>query len=165
MERTREFITSVFRDSLYPATLIVIFFSIVVMLLGIVMQGKGMGRLQRATGAILPFVVLVFLVVLSTQETDQAASFFASLLPAWRFLIGVGLGLLLMESGKLFLRSKRDAAHSLYSLFLAILGAFLLWSLMEGVLSALNLMLLGLVLSGGLDVVFRGPPRFSNNEG
>jgi hypothetical protein len=63
-----------------------------------------------------------------------------------------------MELGRHLLRSDSDGAAGAYALIVSSLGVFMLWAVMARLLASLNSWLVGLVMGGGLHVVFRGFP-------
>ena len=150
-----------FTTVLYPAVVIAVFASIFLMLAIIVGKANDLqGGLRRLTGALLPLVALVLVMATHGPPAASPKSAFEALHPSLQFAIGAALGIILMESAKFFLETDSDGAAGAYAVFVASLGGFMLWSVMGGVLQNLNLALLGLVLGGGLHVVFRGLPDF-----
>lgn len=155
-EDVQQGLTRLFSTVFYPGVVIGVFVSLGLMLLVILFSSKGSSSfIRRAIAGILPFVVLVFYMM-----TDQASmSFFEPWLqgiPGWgRFVIGAATGVLLMETGKQ-LRWRGDTGASIYALFVGIVTTFLIWAMIGGMQDALHPLLAGLVIGGGLHVVFRG---------
>jgi TonB family protein len=157
-EGVRQALTWLFSWLFYPIVVVGIFVYIIWMITRIIIEGKGAGRIRRSVGAALPLLILVFFVVTGQDKDNPINALFENISQFWRFIIGVCLGIFLMEIGKLLLNIDSEISSSLYALFLSVLGAFLIWSIMGGLLQAINFTLLGLVIAGCLHVVFRGPP-------
>jgi len=159
MENVRQWLAWIFGSVFYPLIVVGIFLYIIGMIAIVIAGGKGAGRIRRSVGAILPLLILVFLVVTGQDKDNPIAYLFGSISPLIRFIVGAITGFLLMEAGKFLLDIDNEISSSLYALFLSGLGAFLVWSIMGGVLPIINIFLFGLVLAGCLHVIFRGPPE------
>jgi hypothetical protein len=160
MDQIRVALTWVFTFIFYPATVIGLFVFIVAYLVKIVGGGKAYGRFRRLTGALLPIIALIF-VILWTDEENAASfkNFFLSICGLGHFIGGAIIGVAFVELGKLIDRVDDEVASSLYALFLSTVGVFMLYSIMQGILGRLHLFLFGMILIGGLDIIFRGPPK------
>ncbi len=160
MEFIRHLVSWIFTYLLYPLAILGIFAYITIVLTKVINAAKSkLGAIRRATGAFLPFILLIFLFATNTNTLSFIDNFIGSLKLSYRFLIGVIIGVLLMEVGKFLLESDEDGAAALYNLFLSSLGTLLLWVIIGGFLESLNWVLMGLVLAAGLHVVYCGLPH------
>jgi hypothetical protein len=166
IDKIRQSLIETFTTVFYPMVVFGVFAALGLLLLVITFNGKGaIAFVRRATGALLPFVVLVFLVTTDRRSVDAIAPVLLAAGGLGRFILGAFIGVALMELGKHLLRFDHDGAASLYALFVGIVAAFLVWAMMGGLLEALHPLLAGLVIAGGLHIVFRGPPRLSREGG
>jgi hypothetical protein len=159
METISAILKWVFTFLFYPAVVIGIFLYVILTTGTIVKNGGNASAIaRRLTGALLPLVILIFVVVTDQSEHNVVAELVGALYPLLAFVLGAIVGLGLMEAGKVLLKTDNEVGPSLYALFLSSVGVFILYSIMIGILGRLHLPLLGLVLAGGLDIIFRGPP-------
>jgi len=161
MDKIREGLTWIFTFIFYPATVIGLFIFIVIYLVQIVSGGKeAYGRFRRLTAALLPVIALIF-VTMWTDEENSASfkNFFLSICGVGHFIGGALIGVVFVELGKFIERVDDEVASSLYALFLSTVGMFMLYTIMQGILGNLHSFLFGMILIGGLDIIFRGPPR------
>lgn len=136
-----------------------IFVYIVLSIADLINAGKGSGVMRRSTAAFLPVAVLVFLVV-SEGNNQATLTEILNDVEWWvRFLVGAGIGLVLMEIGQIASRTNKDIGASVYALFLSLVGTFILYCIMVKLLFSIHDLMLGIVVAGGLDVIFRGPPQ------
>jgi len=149
----------IFTYLFYPVLVIGIFAYIIASIIDIVAAGKDGGAIRRATAAFLPFAVLVFLIVSESSDQPTLPSLLKDAEWWIRFLIGAGIGLVLLEIGQIASRTDKDIGASVYALFLSLVGVFILYCLMTKLLYSIHDLLLGLVVAGALDIVFRGPPQ------
>jgi len=147
----------VFVYVLFPGIVLVVFLGLVVMLVVTIWGGDWRrGALRRAIGALLPLVVLVFVVAADPAKTQCWAARISGIRPALQFLIGLAVGLVFMEIGKRLPRSASIAAKSIFAMFVSASFAFLLWSVVVGILPYLHQLLLGFIVACGLHITFRG---------
>jgi hypothetical protein len=144
-----------FSAILYPLIVIGVFAYLVGVVSRLVARSTGDGRVRRLTAALLPVAALVF--VLIPNESESIASWFSYGPPWLRFLIGAIFGIALLELGRLLKDSEIGAA--LYVLFLSTTATFILYAIIEQALTSLHILLLGMVIAGGFQIIFRGPPR------
>lgn len=144
---------------LCPVIVIGVFVGLVAALAILTGALNGALRLRRLVAASLPIVVLVFFVVMSENDPHPVGRALEALGLFGRFAVGAIIGGTLMEVGKRVLRTDNEVAASMYALFLSTLVASLLWAMMGGFVRDLNVVLLGMVIAGGLHVIFRGPPE------
>jgi len=160
MENLRSILDWAFHYVLYPLVLVGIFVAIGDMLRMVLSAASDrLGKIRRLTGAVLPWVILVFLFILGSGTTDSARPWIETLSWWHQLVIGAVVGLCVMEIGKLLMRSGGNGTAALYALVVSSLGAFLVWMIMEGILQSVHFALLGLVTAAALHVIFRGPPE------
>jgi hypothetical protein len=145
-----------FSTILYPVIVIGVFAYLVLVVFLLVAQGTGDNRVRRLAAALLPIAALVF--VLIPRESESIANSLSYVQPYGRFLIGAFLGIALLELGRIL--SDSEIGSALYVLFLSINAAFILYAIIEQALTNLHILLLGMVVAGGLQIILRGPPRF-----
>jgi hypothetical protein len=142
---------------LFPGIVMIVFLGLIVMLVVTIWGGNWRrGALRRAIGALLPLVVLVFVVAADTAKTQFWVARISSIRPAIQFLIGLAVGLVFMEIGKRLPRSTSVVAKSIFAMFVSASFAFLLWSVVVGILPYLHQLLLGFLVACGLHITFRG---------
>lgn len=147
----------VFVYFLFPGIVLAVFLGLLVMLVVTIWGGDWRhGALRRAIGALLPLVVLVFVVAADPAKTQYWVARISGIRPFIQFLVGMAVGLVFMEIGKRLPRSTSVAAKSIFAMFVSASFAFLLWSVVEGILPHLHLLLLGFIVACGLHVTFRG---------
>lgn len=56
-------------------------------------------------------------------------------------------------------RRRTRLKQALYTLYLSSVGSFILYALISGAMTSINTFLLGLVVTGGLHIIFRGLPE------
>src|SRR5690606_11507551 len=135
------------------------FLYIILSIADLVAAGQEGGRLRRAAAAFLPLAILVFIIASDQREQDGLAALMSQTTRWGRWIMGLAMGLLLLEIGQFASRRNNDLAASLYALFLSFLGVFILFCLVYSILFAIHDLLLGLVVAGSLDIIFRGPPQ------
>lgn len=150
---------------LYPLVIIGIFVVIGDMLFMLVSAASSrLGIIRRLTGVVFPWVVLVFLFTMDTTALDSVRPWIGSLSWIHQLILGAVVGIVIMELGKLLMRSGGDGAAALYAVFVSGFGAFIVWMAMQGFLQSVHFALLGLVTAGALHVIFRGPPEVERNR-
>jgi len=154
-----DILKGLFTFVLYPLLIIGLFGFIAILIIQIVSEANGLySRMRRLTGAFLPVVILIFIVLVSDQENEPIKTFLLSIPVAIHLSAGAVAGLATVELGRRLMRLSDDTGPSVYCLFLSSVGVFILYSIMQGILGSLNYFLFGLAVVGGLDVIFRGPP-------
>lgn len=147
----------IFLYALYPGIVLAVFLGLVVMLVVTIWGGDWRhGALRRAIGALLPLVVLVFVVTADPAKIQYWASRIACIRPVVQFFIGLAVGLVFMEIGKQLPRSTSVVAKSIFAMFVSALFAFLVWSVVVSILPSLHLLLLGFIVACSLHIIFRG---------
>ena len=145
---------------LYPLVIIGIFYVIGDMLYMLVSAASNrLGVIRRLTGAVFPWVVLIFMFTMDPNAVEPAREAIKSLDWVIQFIIGAVAALLIMELGKHLMGAGGDGSAALYAMFVSGFGAFLVWMAMQGFLASLHYALLGLVTAGALHVIFRGLPE------
>lgn len=113
---------------------------------------------RRLTGALLPFIALVFITTLIEKEDKGIKNLFESIDSGWGLLIGVIVGFLIFTIGY-YLKSE-GLGPTLFTLFLSTVSVFIIYSIMLGYISSLNYILFGIVAGGGIFIIFIGVPSF-----
>lgn len=164
MDTISETLKWVFTFIFYPAVVIGIFVYVVAIIVFLIGEQEGLARIRRVTAAILPLLLLIF-VALSTGSSAQAVKeFFTSINPFILLAVGAVVGIGEVELGRHLIYADDEMGPSLYALFLSLVGVFMLYSLMQGILGSLHFFLFGMLLAGGLDIVFKGPPQIMTNK-
>ncbi len=144
---------------IYPVLVIGLFLFILVLIYSITTESRDHGLIRRLTAAFLPVVILVF-VVSDRESSNSVSQFIGSINPLLLFVFGCSIGLAIIELG-IFLGNKdSEVGIAIYLLFLSIVDTFIMYSTMQGILGRLQFFLVGMILTAGLDVIFRGPPKF-----
>jgi hypothetical protein len=148
----------VFTQLLYPLIIIGVFLLIIGFIFRIVDQGRGSGRVRRATGAVLPLIFLVFVLMLVEQANEPVQRFLSSTNPLYHWVAGAIIGVFLLELGIRLQKSDFEIGPALYTLFLSFVSMFILYSAMQRFLAQLNYFLISLIGTSGLYIIFRGLP-------
>lgn len=160
MEAIRAVLDAIFSYVLYPAVVIGLFAFIVFSVCLLVLRATGERRIRRLVAAALPIVILVF-VVIPVEEPGGIGDLLGNLYWFWRFLVGAAAGIGILELGRIFIDSDEEIGPAIYVLFLSGISMFILYSVMEDFLKSLHVVLLGIVVGGGLHVIFRGLPKMA----
>lgn len=158
MSSASEKLKLVFTDYFYPGIVIVIFLVIIFLLFRIAYQLKDVERSRRIISALLPPVVLVFAVtwVNSTPDLHWDSLFSAGVgLP---LVIGIMVGIAILESVWRFQKAEGQIGRALYILLLSLMGSFILYSSTQIKVGAPYYVLFGFILAAGLYILFRGVP-------
>jgi hypothetical protein len=165
MDTVRGILNWAFPYVLYPLVVIGVFVVIGDMLRMLVAAASDrLGKIRRVTGAILPWVILVFLFTVDPTVVDSLRPLIAKLNWLAQLIIGAIIGVLMMEFGKLLMKAEGDGPASLYALVMSGFGAFLVLLIMKGILQSVNFALMGLVVAGAIHVIFRGPPEVDRTK-
>lgn len=159
MDTVRLVLKGIFTFILYPAVVLGLFSFIVVFIMRIVSEGTSLSsRVRRLTGAFLPVVVLIFVLLVAEQGDEPIKHFIISIPWFLHLFIGGLVGLGFIEIGRRLMKGDNDTGPSVYNLFLSSVGVFVLYSIMQGLLPSVNYFLFGVIIVGGIDVIFKGPP-------
>ena len=159
MDEVRSVLAGLFTYVFYPAIVVAIFTYLGWMIFYLVFPAMNrQSRIRRSVAAMLPQVVLVFLFTTDPKSIAFIDDIVARTDPLTRIAAGLIAGIAMLESAHWFMPVQSDVLASTYALFVSCVVAFLLWAFIGGTLSSLNLVLLGFVITGGLHVVYRGPP-------
>lgn len=156
MDAVGTFLRGLFTYILYPIIVIGLFLSLLGVIAYIVLDVRGSSLARRITAALLPLIVLVF--VISSNQGDQLN--ITQINPFIQLIAGSVIGVSLIETGRILGKSNNDITASVFILFLSLVDTFILYSTMQGVLGTLQLFLIGMIITAGLDIIFRGPPVF-----
>jgi len=125
MDTVRIILKGIFTYVLYPAVVLALFSFIVIFIARIVSEGKGLSsRVRRLTGAFLPVVVLIFVLLVTEQGDEPIKHFIVSIPSVIHLLIGAAVGLGFIEIGRLLMRGDDDTGPSVYKLVPIISGCF-----------------------------------------
>ncbi|MHA1928847.1 MAG: hypothetical protein ACTSV2_09775 [Candidatus Thorarchaeota archaeon] len=150
----------IFAYILYPGVIITIFIYIIITIGDMIDNAKGSSKYRRLTGAMLPLVALIFLVV-SEGIGDNSQNFLSSLSSSSRFAVGGLVCVAVFEFGRYFMKNDSEIGSALYAMFLSMIGTFILYSFMIKSINTIHPFLLGIIIIGGLHIVFRGPTKLS----
>jgi len=137
-----------------------IFIYIIVTNARLVFSTKSISKVRRATAATLPFIVLVFIIVSEGNNQSFMIEFMQYSTWIIKFLLGCVFSIILFELGRIASHTNSDIGISIYSFLLSLIGAFIIYFLMAELIYGLTVMLLGLVVGGSLEIIFRGPLQF-----
>lgn len=157
METISGVLTWIFTYIFYPVIILGIFVFIGFLITSIVSESKDKPRV--ITGAVLPFLSLIFIVVSSKSNGDPIVELLKSYTPITTFIVGAVVGIFLLELGRILLKVKSSIAEGMYALFLSSILVFMLYSIMTGLIKELHVPLFGFVIFSGLDILFRGMPE------
>lgn len=121
-------------------------------------------RFRRITGAVLPFVGLVFTIVLTEQNDPGINRLFASLQNLWGFFGGLLIGFFIIGIGNYMKQIDEDILPTLFTLFLSLIAVFVLYSIMQFKLNDLNYFLMGIIVGGATLVILKGIPSVILSE-
>lgn len=165
MEIIRDLLEAIFTYLLYPAVVLGVFLYLIALNISIVHSAKTTSSaIRRAVGAVLPLIILIFVISATAETTKQITSYLSDVPQVTLILAGATLSFVMMESGKRLSNTDATAAISVYAFFISSLIALLFWILIGGLLQALNFALLAFVVTGGIHVIFRGLPTWFGTE-
>jgi len=160
MEEVGNTLQWIFTSILYPILIIGIFLYIIISISIIIHHSSNSGsHTRRLMGALLPVILLIFITITEEENRMVITKTVYLFNNLYRFLIGAIIGIALLEFGRIFAHSDNDIGASIYAMFLSAFGVFILYSIMQGVLSSMHYLLFGIILAGGLDIIFRGAPN------
>jgi hypothetical protein len=157
MEKTADGLKWFFTVLVYPAIVGSIFLLLIGSIIYIISKGKGFGSIRRLTGALLPLLLLTFMLLVTDKGDDPIKSVFLNRNPFIYLFLGILIGIVLVELGKRLIKTDDDRWGSIYNLFLSSMVVFLLYSIMKGFLDSLIYFLFSMIMAGGLDIVFGAP--------
>lgn len=157
MEKTASGLRWFFTVVVYPAIVCTIFLLLIGSIIHIIGKGKGYGSVRRLTGALLPLLLLTFMLLVTDKGEDPIRSFFLNRSLLVYLVAGILIGIALVELGKRLVKTDDDRMGSIYNVFLSLMVVFLLYSIMKGFLDSLIYFLFSMTMAGGLDIVFGAP--------
>jgi hypothetical protein len=128
------------------------------MIADFVQSVAGERRVRRLVAAALPMAVIVFALVPLEGDRGVVEDVLAFAVSWVRFLVGALLGVIGLAGSRALVKSDAEIATAIYILFLSLVANFIVCCFIEGVTRNLHVFLFGLIIGGGLYVVFRGPP-------
>ncbi len=165
METLRGILNWIFPHLLYPLILIGIFLVIADMLWMLVSASSSrLGKIRRITGALLPWVVLVFVFTVDPTVFDPLKDLIGQVDWLGQLVIGAVSSVLVLEIGKLLMKTEGDGPAALFAVVLSGFGAFIVLVIMKGILESVNFALMGLVVAGAIHVIFRGLPEVDRTK-
>jgi len=154
-ESVRHVLQLIFAYGVFPLTTVGVFAYLVGAIARVIRDSSAPRSL---TGAALPVAILAFVVFMDADPNASLAEALAAI-PFWaRFAIGFTVALAVSILGDILLGADSDTGAAVYCLFMSMTGCFILYCLVSGILSAVHVMLLGLIIGGGLYVILRGFP-------
>ena len=168
MDLISENLRTIFAVFFYPAIVIFVFAFLFFSVGFVVYLSKDWpSRIRRLMGATLPVVSLVFIVVGQSDQPGVVGIILAGWDPFIRVLLGVALGFVLLLLGTILEKKDTNIGASLHCLFLSLIGTFILYCFLEKLVHSIHLIVLGMILGGGIHVIFLGPPflRVSRDKG
>ena len=130
MSTISDILRGFFTFFLYPLLIIGLFGFIAIFIVRIVSEANRLySRVRRLTGAFLPIVILIFIVLVSDQEKEPVKTFLLSIPVVIHLSIGAVAGLAIVELGRHLMKLSDDTGPSVYSLFLSSVGVFILYSI------------------------------------
>jgi hypothetical protein len=160
METVSNGLKYLFTYILYPCVLLGFFASICYLIYKIVKDAEDLNEMiRRIAAAALPIISLVFLIIaVDSKDSSNLKKFILSLNEFFKFLVGLVVGVDIVEAGRFFFKSQKEIWMSIYAIFLSSVLAFILYMLMLGGLGSLQFFLFGMVLAGIVLLVFHGLP-------
>jgi len=160
MESIAAVLKWVFTYILYPGLIIGIFLFIIG---SIYFMYERTFNVRILLAAILPIVLLLFIVV--SDANMQMVKNVLELTPIWALILtGTIIGAVIVEFGKSAGESANPVTGALYSLFLSLVGVFILFCIMSTSIQVVHHLLFALVISGGFYAIFRGIPGVSETR-
>lgn len=154
----------IFIKILYPITIFFLFGCIFYIILITIKRQNNKNRIRLIVATVLPLIILIFSLIPTENTTNSIKDLFSSLKPLYRFIIGAITGFIILELGNFFCKKDTEIGIALYVLFLSIINTFILYSIIEGMLNSLHILLLGIIVTGCIHVIFKGIPEFTNSK-
>lgn len=166
MEAVGNVLKLVFTYFFYPCVVLGIFASISYLIYSIIRDAIDVtGMIRRIAAAALPMIVLIFLIItVDAEDSSNLKKFILSINDLFRFLIGIVIGVDIIEAGRFFYKSDKETGISIYTIFLSSVLAFLLYMVMLGGLGSLQFSLFGMVFAGIVLIIFRGLPGSQDTD-
>jgi hypothetical protein len=163
------FLNWIFANIFFPALVIAMFLYIFWSIVRIIRAAKKAsdtkGQAVRITaGAALPLLILVFLIAARQDGGNPISEFFQSARWHFKILAGGLVGVALMVARARALGMESGSGPAVYALFLSTIGAFMLWSVMGGIVITMSSFFFGIVVGAVLIVVLYGYPEIYSNS-
>jgi hypothetical protein len=155
LEKTAPILKWFFTVWVYPVLVCCIFALLLISIIVIILKGSGSGYVPRITGAILPFILLTFMLLLTERGNDPIKNWLVHIGNPYYLLVGIVIGIIAMEVSRYFLRPDNDRGGAIYNLFLSLTVVFILYAIMKEFTDRLAYFLFGMIMAGGLDIIFR----------
>jgi hypothetical protein len=142
----------------YPVIVAGLFFFLGYSIYNLIKHAREGERLRRIAGAALPVVVLVFALVLSAHNDLGMSGLYSSLNSFWGFIFGLFIGVAVIAVGNYIKEFEIEILPPLFTFFLSLLTVFILYSIMQFKLGALNYFLMGMLIGGAIVIIWKGIP-------
>lgn len=124
---------------IYPLIVIGLFLFVLLLIYAVTVKSNDYGFVRRLTAALLPVVVLVF-VVSDRESNNLVAQYIGSISPLLLFIVGCIIGIAVIELGILVGNKDSEIGIAVYLLFLSVVDTFIMYSTMQGILGRLHLL-------------------------
>ena len=142
----------------YPAIVAGLFFFLGYSIYNLIKHAREGERLRRIAGALLPIVILVFALVLAAKSDLGLDGLYYSLNSFWGFLGGLLVGVIVIAFGNYMKEFDMEILPPLFTFFLSFITVFILYSIMQFKLGALNYFLMGMIIGGAIIIIWKGIP-------
>jgi hypothetical protein len=142
----------------YPVIVIGLFFFLGYSIYNLIKHSREGERLRRIAGALLPIVILVFALVLIAQKDLGMSGLYSSLNSFWGFIGGLFIGVIVIAFGNYMKEFEIEILPPLFTFFLSLITVFILYSIMQFKLGALNYFLMGMLIGGAIIIIWKGIP-------
>ena len=142
----------------YPVIVVGLFFFLGYSIYNLIKHSREGERLRRIAGALLPIVVLVFALVLTAQNGFDISGLYSSLNSSWGFIGGLFIGVIVIAFGNYMKEFEIEILPPLFTFFLSLITVFILYSIMQFKLGALNYFIMGMLIGGAIIIIWKGIP-------
>ena len=154
MDEVGEVLRNLFSYILYPLVIMTVFFGIINAIHRIIKQSQEFYRCL--TAAILPIVILVFIIVLTRTSDSNLEAILTFPHEILRLLVGLVVGWYIEIIGRRLMQSDKELGPTLLILLLSSIASFLLYAIMIGNIDALNYYIFGAVVGWSLAIILKG---------
>jgi hypothetical protein len=142
----------------YPVIVVGLFFFLGYSIYNLIKHAREAERLRRIAGALLPIVILVFALVLAAQSDLGLSGLYSSLNSIWGFIGGLFIGVIVIAFGNYMKEFEIEILPPLFTFFLSLITVFILYSIMQFKLGALNYFIMGMLIGGAIIIIWKGIP-------
>ena len=140
----------------YPVIVVGLFFFLGYSIYNLIKHAREAERLRRIAGALLPIVILVFALVLAAQSDLGLSGLYSSLNSIWGFIGGLFIGVIVIAFGNYMKEFEIEILPPLFTFFLSLITVFILYSIMQFKLGALNYFIMGMLIGGAIIIIWKG---------